>query len=115
MTSKPGSPQWTSDQLDKVGTAEELQIASIRRDGTLRKPVTVWVARDGDDPMPESPCLHSRLDGASHLAGERDAHHRACRREVANPVPCELERFDALRVNAGVSQKSERGSRACER
>jgi len=41
--------QWTSDQLDKVGKAEELQIASIRRDGTLRKPVTVWVVRHGDD------------------------------------------------------------------
>jgi hypothetical protein len=41
--------QWTSDQLDKVGRAEELQIASARRDGTLRKPVTIWVVRHGDD------------------------------------------------------------------
>ncbi len=41
--------QWTSDQLDKVGKAEELQIASVGRDGTLRKAVTVWVARHGDD------------------------------------------------------------------
>ena len=41
--------EWTSDQLDKVGRAEELQIASTRRDGTLRKPVTVWVVRHGDD------------------------------------------------------------------
>ncbi len=41
--------QWTDDQLDKVGRAEELQIASVRRDGTLRKPVTVWVVRHGDD------------------------------------------------------------------
>jgi len=41
--------QWTSDQLDKVGTAEELQIASIRDDGTLRKPVTVWVVHHGDN------------------------------------------------------------------
>ena len=41
--------QWTSDQLDKVGKAEELQIASLGRDGTLRKPVTVWVVRHGDD------------------------------------------------------------------
>jgi len=40
---------WTNDQLDKVERAEELQIASIRRDGTLRKPVTVWVVRHGDD------------------------------------------------------------------
>jgi hypothetical protein len=41
--------QWASDQLDKIGRTEELQIASTRRDGTLRKPVTVWVARQGDD------------------------------------------------------------------
>jgi hypothetical protein len=40
---------WTSDQLDKVGRAQEVQIASVRRDGTLTKPVTVWVARQGDD------------------------------------------------------------------
>jgi hypothetical protein len=41
--------QWTSDQLDKLGRAEEVQIASARPDGKLRKPVTVWVARHGDD------------------------------------------------------------------
>jgi hypothetical protein len=40
---------WTSDELNKIGTAEELQIASLRRDGTLRKPVTIWVVRHGDD------------------------------------------------------------------
>jgi hypothetical protein len=41
--------QWTTDQLDKIGRAEEVRIASVRRDGTLRKPVTVWVVRHGDD------------------------------------------------------------------
>ena len=41
--------QWTSDQLDKLGRAEEVQIASVRRDGTVRRPVTVWAARHGDD------------------------------------------------------------------
>ena len=40
---------WTSDELNKIGTAEELQIASLRGDGTLRKPVTIWVVRHGDD------------------------------------------------------------------
>jgi hypothetical protein len=40
---------WTSDELKKVGTAEELQIASLRRDGTLRSSVTIWVVRVGDD------------------------------------------------------------------
>jgi hypothetical protein len=40
---------WTGDELAKIGTAEELQIASLRRDGTLRNPVTIWVVRLGDD------------------------------------------------------------------
>ena len=40
---------WTSDELNKIGRAEELQIASIRRDGTLRKPVIIWVVRVDDD------------------------------------------------------------------
>jgi len=40
---------WTSDELNKIGTAEELQLASLRRDGTLRKPVIMWVVWVGDD------------------------------------------------------------------
>jgi hypothetical protein len=40
---------WTSDELKKIGTAEELKIASLRADGTLRKPVIIWVVRLGDD------------------------------------------------------------------
>jgi hypothetical protein len=40
--------KWKSDQLDKIGKAEEVQIASVRRDGTLGKPVTVWAVRHGD-------------------------------------------------------------------
>jgi hypothetical protein len=39
---------WTSGELSKIGAAEELEIASVRRDGTLRKPVTIWVVRRGD-------------------------------------------------------------------
>lgn len=40
---------WTSEELEKIGTAEELKIASLRRDGGLRKLVTIWVVRLGDD------------------------------------------------------------------
>ena len=40
---------WTSDELNKIGNAEELQIASLRREGTLRKPVIIWVVRVGDN------------------------------------------------------------------
>ncbi len=40
---------WTSAELNKIGGAEELEIAPRRRDGALRKPVTIWVVRVGDD------------------------------------------------------------------
>jgi hypothetical protein len=39
---------WTSEELTKIGTAEELKIRSMRGDGTLRDPVTIWVVRQGD-------------------------------------------------------------------
>ena len=42
-------PTWTSDELNKIGKAEELQIASLRSDDTLRTRRIVWVVRLGDD------------------------------------------------------------------
>lgn len=41
--------QWTYDQLEKLGRAEEVQISSIGRDGKLGKPVTIWAVRNADD------------------------------------------------------------------
>ncbi len=40
---------WTSDELNKIGTAEELRIAGLKSDGTLRKPTIIWVVRVGDE------------------------------------------------------------------
>ncbi|HKA70042.1 MAG TPA: DUF2255 family protein [Actinomycetes bacterium] len=40
---------WTSDELARIDAADELQLASQRRDDTLRKPVTIWVVRVVDD------------------------------------------------------------------
>jgi hypothetical protein len=40
---------WTSDELTRIEAADELEIASVRSDGTLRSPRTIWVVRDGDD------------------------------------------------------------------
>jgi hypothetical protein len=40
---------WTADELDRVGAAEELRLASYRPDGTLRPAVTIWVVRVGGD------------------------------------------------------------------
>lgn len=40
---------WTSDELQRVGSAEELEIASMREDGSLRKYVIIWVVRLGGE------------------------------------------------------------------
>lgn len=40
---------WTPDELRRIGSAEELRIASRKPDGTLRGYVTIWVVRAGDD------------------------------------------------------------------
>jgi hypothetical protein len=40
---------WTDDELNRIGTAEELRLASLRTDGTLRPYVTMWVVRTGAD------------------------------------------------------------------
>jgi len=39
---------WTAGDLDTIGAAEELQIAALRPDGSLRPYVTIWVVRVGD-------------------------------------------------------------------
>src|SRR4029078_4221266 len=40
---------WTSDELTRIGAADELEIAALSDDATLRRPVTIWVVRLGDD------------------------------------------------------------------
>jgi len=40
---------WTKDELDRIGAAEELRIAARRGDGSLRRPVPIWVVRVDDD------------------------------------------------------------------
>jgi hypothetical protein len=39
---------WTRDELARIGRAEELDIRSLRRDGTLGNPVTIWVVPHDD-------------------------------------------------------------------
>ena len=40
---------WTDDELDRIGSADELQISSRRADGSLRQFITIWAVRHGDD------------------------------------------------------------------
>jgi hypothetical protein len=39
---------WTSDELARIGAADELELAPLGAGGRLRRPVTIWVVRVGD-------------------------------------------------------------------
>jgi len=41
--------RWTEKELDAIDAAQELTLASVRGDGALRRPVTMWVVRVGED------------------------------------------------------------------
>ena len=40
---------WNREELEQIGNAEELQISSFRDDGSMSKPVTIWVVQVADD------------------------------------------------------------------
>ena len=40
---------WTRHDLERIGAADELQLATFKKDGTLRRPVVIWVVRVGDE------------------------------------------------------------------
>ena len=61
---------WTTDELDRIGHAEELQLASVPRSGPRRDPVTMWVVRDGDDIYVRS--VNGR--GSAWFHGAQDPH-----------------------------------------
>ncbi len=66
---------WTSEELARIGEAQELRIASVRRDGSLRRPVTIWVVRHGSDLYVRS--VTGR--GASLFRGAQDGHEARIR------------------------------------
>ena len=40
---------WTPDELERIGEAEELEMAPLREDGRPRRPVPIWVVRAAED------------------------------------------------------------------
>jgi hypothetical protein len=68
-------PTWTGCELDEISAAEELDLASMRHDGTLRRPVTMWVVRDGDDLYVRS--VNGR--GSSWFRGAQSCHQARIR------------------------------------
>ena len=49
------------EELSRIEAADELQLASVRRDSALLNPVTIWVVRVGDDVYVRS-VLRARLE-----------------------------------------------------
>ncbi|MGR6919208.1 DUF2255 family protein [[Actinomadura] parvosata] len=64
---------WTSDILDRIGTADELRITPDRPDGTPGKAVPIWVVRDGDDLYIRS---YRGQNGAWYRAARATGHGR---------------------------------------
>lgn len=64
---------WTKDELAKIAAADELEVTPARSDGTLRKPVTIWVVRHGDDLYVRS--WHGRNSSWFRGVEERDEGH----------------------------------------
>ena len=40
---------WSAEELDRIGGAEEIQIAPRRSDGSLRRPLPIWVVPVGNE------------------------------------------------------------------
>ena len=38
---------WTSAELNTIGRTDEVELTTLRSDGTPRKPVTTWIVRTG--------------------------------------------------------------------
>ncbi len=49
MTGANETTTWTPEELQRIGAAEEIGLASRRPDGSLRPFVTMWVVRAGGD------------------------------------------------------------------
>ena len=73
---------WTRKELDSIGAAGEVELTTLRSNGTPRKPVTVCVVRNGDDLYIRSwrgqsaawfRCAQAHYDGQVHAVGiEKD-------------------------------------------
>ena len=72
---------WSTEDLEQIGRAEELQIATRRADGTLRRWVPIWVVCVGDQVYART--WYRRDNGwFGHVLGSRRARIRVPGLEV---------------------------------
>jgi len=79
---------WTNDELTRIGSAEELEIAARRSDGSLRHAVPIWVVRVGDD-------LYVRSWRGANGRWFRDAHASREGHIAAGGVARDVDLVDA--------------------
>jgi hypothetical protein len=115
---------WESDELARIGAADELEIASRRPDGSLRRYVTVWTVRAGDDVYVRSafgydnPWFQRALrSGAGRIAAggvERDVAFAQPGAEVSADVTAayhaKYDRYGAKMVATVVSPEARRST-----
>jgi hypothetical protein len=87
---------WQPGELDRLGNADEVAVASVRGDGTLRPFVTIWAVGAGDELYvrsaygPDNPWFRrAREAGRGRIRGggvERDVTFEVPGPEVADEV-----------------------------
>ena len=111
---------WTKDELDRLGRADELRLASRRDDGTSGRFVTIWAVRTGDDLYVRSAYgpengwfVRAKVAGAGRVqAGgvERDVAFEVPTPDVAGDVTAayhaKYDRYGAHMVGTVVSDQA---------
>lgn len=90
---------WIPGELARFGAEDEIRIASLRADGSMRTPVIVWAVRHGDDLYVRS--VYGR--GSAWFRGTQACHEgrievRGLARDVTfeEPDPSDAALGDAL-------------------
>ena len=60
---------WTSKELTDLAAADQMELATARPDGSLRRPVTIWVVRYGGDLYVRCHEGHIRAGGVDRDVG----------------------------------------------
>ena len=100
---------WSPDELERIDSAEELEIAVKRADGTLRRWVPIWVVRIGDQVYVRT--WHRRETGwFGHVLGSRRARIRVPGLEADVAVADVGEGTAQLRADIDTAYRTKYGS-----